>query len=89
VPKPIADTELIAAIVEALKPWAPQWRQIETGPSQGFLTEIPIHEVEHIIGDYVRERIDSLRITTPNFFSRDAIINKREGARESSRRSIN
>jgi hypothetical protein len=73
-----ADAELVVLIVEALKPWCPQWRQIETG----YATEIPAREVEHMITDYVQQRIDSLRVTTRDFFSRDAVINKRQAARD-------
>jgi hypothetical protein len=67
--------EIIVAITSALKPWAPQMRQIETGeivadPQPGA-----------VISDAIRVEIVRFRTVVQEFFHREAIRKTRDDAR--------
>jgi hypothetical protein len=73
---------IVRAIADALKPWKPQRRQIETGTKAGWIKDKSKAEVLATILDAVRERILLLRADVPNFFDREAIRKTRADARE-------
>jgi hypothetical protein len=69
------DDELVDAITRALKPWAPQMTQAESG-------EIEVDpQPEKAISAAVRAEIVRFRSTVPGFLHRDAIRKTREDAR--------
>jgi hypothetical protein len=73
---PTTENEIVDAITRALKPWAPQIRQIETG-EQGIDPN-----PEAAISGAVRAEVQRFRtMAVPHFFHRDAIKKTREDAR--------
>jgi hypothetical protein len=72
------DDELVEAITNALKPWAPQLRQL----ANGFIEEKSEADVTEELLTVVRGCIDRLRQTVPDYFSRDAIRKTRGQARD-------
>jgi hypothetical protein len=72
----VIDNEIVQAIVGALKPWAPQMRQLETGEQEAD------PQPEAAISGAVRAEILRFRTTAvPHFFHRDAIKKTRDDAR--------
>ena len=76
--RPAMDDDLVEAITNALKPWAPQLRQLPSG----FMEEKSEAEVAAELSTIVRGCIDRLRQTVPDYFSRDAIRKTRDEARD-------
>lgn len=76
--RPATDDDLVEAITKALKPWAPQRRQL----ASGFMEEKSEVEVTAELSTVVRECIGRLRQTVPDYFSRDAIRKTRDEARD-------
>jgi hypothetical protein len=80
--KPATDDEIVEAIADALKPWKPQRRQIETGRRAGEIEDKSQAEMLAAISDAAREDILRLRATVPTFFDRRAIQKTRDDARD-------
>lgn len=76
------DDEIVEAVILALKPWAPQMRQIETGQRAGEIEAKSDAEVRAAIFETVRAEILRFRTTVRDFFSRDAIVKTRYDARD-------
>jgi hypothetical protein len=77
------DIEIVRAIADALKPWRPQYRQIETGKRAGWLIAKSSVQMRADISKTVREEISRFRVeAVPHFFSRDAIRKTRGDARD-------
>jgi hypothetical protein len=72
------DDDLVEAITSALRPWAPQRKQL----ASGFIAEKSEAEVTEELSAVVRGCIDLLRQTVPDYFSRDAIRKTRDEARD-------
>ena len=80
--KSAVDDQIVQAIADALKPWKPQRRQIETGTKAGWMEDKSKAEVLATISATVREDILRLRATVPNFLDRKAIQKTRHDARD-------
>lgn len=72
------DNDVSSFIVDFLKPWAAQQKQLPTG----FLVEKSKAELFAEISAAVQREIDRLRELVPNYFSRNAIQKTRYDARE-------
>lgn len=76
------DDQIANDIAEALKPWAPRNRQIETGKKAGEIKALSNTELRAEIINSARKEIDRLRIVVPDFFHRNAIRKTRSDARD-------
>ena len=80
---PGGDDEIVQAITDSLKPWAPQKRQIETGERAGEMETKSKTELQVEISEAVRKEIVYLQTTAvPDFYGREAIRNTRNDARD-------
>lgn len=76
------EDQIVEAVVDALRPWKPQHRQIETGRRAGEIVAKADAEVLAHISDAVRSEIVRFRTLVPDFFDRDAIRKTRDDARD-------
>jgi hypothetical protein len=80
--KAATDKEIVRDISEALKPWAPQKRRIESGKRKHEMRSASATEVLAGISETVRNEIAQLRTTTADFHNRSAIRKTRDDARD-------
>jgi hypothetical protein len=78
----MTDEEIVRDIANALKPWTPQHRQIETGRRAGEIEEKSETEVLAEISSAIHAEIARLRTLVPDFFHREAIKRNRDDARD-------
>jgi hypothetical protein len=79
----VTDDEIVEAITTALKPWKPQYRQVETGKRAGQMEAKSSRDVQRDIVKAVRFEMLRFRTSSvPHFFSREAIRKTRHDARD-------